>query len=63
MVLTIICFFAEMICVALQIKYLTVSYTNHVTTVDAMPIAVVNIVGIVLLLLLVLCFFLLGAIL
>lgn len=63
MVLTIICFFAEMICVALQMEYLTVSYTNHVTTVDAMPIAVVNIVGIVLLLLLVLCFFLLGAIL
>lgn len=57
MVLTIICFFAGVKCVALQMDYPTVSYAYPVTTIDAMPIVMVNIVGIVLLLLLVPCFF------
>lgn len=55
--LTIICFFAGVKCVALQMEYPTVSYAYPVTTIDAMPIVMVNIVGIVLLLLLVPCFF------
>lgn len=55
--LTICCFFGGMNFVALQMVYPAVSYENPLTTEDLFPLAIVNIVGITLLLLLILCFF------
>lgn len=55
--LTICCFFGGMNFVALQMEYSAVSYENPLTTENTLPLAIVNIVGITLLLLLILCFF------
>lgn len=55
--LTICCFFGGMNFVALQMVYSAVSYENPLTTENILPLAIVNIVGITLLLLLILCFF------
>ncbi|XP_052709957.1 uncharacterized protein LOC128184489 [Crassostrea angulata] len=55
--LTICCFFGGMNFVALQMEYSAVSYENPITTENTLPLAIVNIVGITLLLLLILCFF------
>lgn len=55
--LTICCFFGGMNFVALQMEYEAVAYANPLTTYNTLPLAVVNIVGIALFLLLFPCFF------